>query len=272
MVKASESPIRNLATDYTDYTDFKRSLNLNPRKFALIVWDMATLAKTGGGNIVKLNAKYVVFIHYRNHDRLRAPAQRTVRYRFSTSGLGTLSRPLNGGCCRTPCSARSCWRLRRFSFPAVFRQRFTKVHRVMGRFYVLGALVLAPTGAYIQYFQEGAGAPRSFTILGLVDAAMLIGTTLLAGLFAFRRKINLHRQWAIRSYSVALVFITGRFTMGVTGWETLGVEVVQAIIWSCLALSMVFADVAIHWRELVELFSAKKERKPVEQPRLARAA
>ena len=119
------------------------------------------------------------------------------------------------------------------------RQRFTKSHRVMGRLYVVGALVLAPLGAYIQYYQERTGAPRSFTILAGVDAAMLMGVTLLAFLFAYKRKIALHRQWAIRSYSVALVFITGRFVMGVTGWETLGVEIVQAIIWSCLALSMV---------------------------------
>ena len=120
----------------------------------------------------------------------------------------------------------------------------------MGRLYVVGALFLAPLGAYIQYYQERTGAPRSFTILAVVDAAMLMGTTLLAFLFAFKRKIALHRQWAIRSYSVALVFITGRFVMGATGWETLGVEIVQAIIWSCLALSMVFADIAIHWKEI----------------------
>jgi len=130
------------------------------------------------------------------------------------------------------------------------RQRFTKSHRVMGRLYVVGALVLAPLGAYIQYYQERTGAPRSFTVLALVDAAMLMGATFLAFLFAYKRKIALHRQWAIRSYSIALVFITGRFVMGVTGWETLGVEIVQAIIWSCLALSMVFADVAIHWKEI----------------------
>src|SRR5829696_2227643 len=130
------------------------------------------------------------------------------------------------------------------------RQRFTKTHRVMGRLYVLGAFVLAPLGAYIQYYQERTGAPRSFTVLALVDAAMLIVTTALAFLFAFKRKIALHRQWATRSYAVALVFIMGRFVMGATGWETLGVEIVQAIIWSCLALSVVFADIAIHWKEI----------------------
>jgi uncharacterized membrane protein len=130
------------------------------------------------------------------------------------------------------------------------RQRYPKAHRVMGRLYVVGALALAPMGAYIQYVQERTGMPRSFTILAIVDAAMLMGTTALAFLFAVKRKIALHRQWATRSYAVALVFIAGRFVMGITGWETLGVEIVQAIIWSCLALSLVFADISIHWKEI----------------------
>ena len=130
------------------------------------------------------------------------------------------------------------------------RQRFTKTHRVMGRLYVIGAMGLAPLGAYIQYYQERMGAPRSFTVLGIVDATMLMGATLLAFLFAFRRKIALHRQWATRSYAIALVFIGARFVLGVTGWERLGVEIVQAMIWSCLALSVVLADVSLNWREI----------------------
>ena len=137
------------------------------------------------------------------------------------------------------------------------RQRFTRGHRVMGRLYVLGVFVLAPLGAYIQYFQERSGAPRSFTILAIVDAAMLIGATALAGLFAYKRKIGLHRQWAIRSYAIALVFIAGRFVLGITGWELLGVEIVQAIIWSCLALSVLAGDIAIHWKEILSAVSTR---------------
>lgn len=137
------------------------------------------------------------------------------------------------------------------------RKRFTKAHRVMGRLYVLGCFVLAPLGAYIQYYQERTGMPRSFTILAMVDAAMLMSATALAFLFAFKRKIALHRQWAVRSYAIALVFIAGRFVLGVTGWETLGVEIVQAIIWSCLAFSVLLGDVAIHWREICAAFSTR---------------
>jgi hypothetical protein len=156
------------------------------------------------------------------------------------------------------------------------RKRFTKAHRVMGRLYVVGVFVLAPLGAYIQYYQERTGMPRSFTILAIVDAAMLMSATALAFLFAFKRKISLHRQWAVRSYAIALVFIAGRFVLGITGWETLGVEIVQAIIWACLAFSVLLGDVAIHWREICAAFSTSatstlptKETVP---PRIARAA
>jgi hypothetical protein len=160
-----------------------------------------------------------------------------------------------------------------FQFSERIRQRFTKAHRVMGRFYVLGALALAPMGAYIQYYQERMGAPRSFTILGAVDATLLMGTTLLALVFAVRRKIALHKQWATRSYALALVFIAGRFVMGITGWEQLGIEIVQAIIWACLAMALFFADISIHWREITTALSLRpKTPVPARRPVVNTAA
>jgi|SRR5689334_4123449 len=153
-----------------------------------------------------------------------------------------------------------------FQFSERLRQRFTKAHRIMGRFYVVGALGLAPLGAYIQYYQERMGAPRSFTVLGIVDATMLIGATLLAFLFAYRRKIALHRQWATRSYAIALVFIAARFVLGTTGWEALGIEMVQAMIWSCLALSVPLADIALNWRELRSSVTATPVKTAVTRP------
>ena len=155
------------------------------------------------------------------------------------------------------------------------RKRFTRAHRIMGRLYVVGAILLAPLGAYIQYYQERMGAPRSFTILAIVDAAMLMGATTIAFVFAFKRKIALHRQWATRSYAIALVFIAGRFVLGITGWETLGVEIVQAIIWGCLALSVPLADIALNWRELRNVSVSAKPALATTQTipeRVARAA
>jgi len=163
-----------------------------------------------------------------------------------------------------------------FQFSNRLRQRLPKLHRIMGRLYVLGVYVLAPTGAYIQYFQERMGAPRSFTILGIVDAVLLIGVTTIAGFFAFKRKIALHRQWATRSYAVALVFIFARVALGTTGAETMGVEMVQAVIWTCLVAAVPLADVALNWYDIRAAVSkstkravAPKASVPEQMPRAA---
>jgi uncharacterized membrane protein len=141
-------------------------------------------------------------------------------------------------------------------FSERLRRRFTQWHRIVGRLYVGAVFILAPLGAYIQHYNERLGGPRSFTVLASVDAVMLMSVTAIAFLFAYKRKITQHRQWIVRSYAVALVFIESRFILGVTGWEQQGVEIVQAVIWSCLALSIPLADVVNHWTEIRSVLSS----------------
>jgi uncharacterized membrane protein len=130
------------------------------------------------------------------------------------------------------------------------RRRHTRLHRVVGRIYVAGVFILAPIGAYIQYFEETLGFSRSFTILAAADAALLCVTTAIAFVFALQRRIPQHRRWMTRSYAVGLVFFEGRFILGVTGWETLGAGIVEAVIWTCLVFSILLADIANEWAEL----------------------
>ena len=75
------------------------------------------------------------------------------------------------------------------------RQRYTRLHRVVGRIYVAGALIGAPLGCYIQFFNERFGTPRSFSLATVVDAALWMLTTAIALAFALRRNIPQHRQW-----------------------------------------------------------------------------
>src|SRR5260370_23748343 len=63
------------------------------------------------------------------------------------------------------------------------RQRFTKFHRVVGRFYVAGVFVAAPLGFYIQYFHERLGRARSFSAAAATHALLCLRTTRIA--FAF---------------------------------------------------------------------------------------
>ena len=116
--------------------------------------------------------------------------------------------------------------------------------------YVVAACILAPLGAYIQYFEERTGATRSFSIAAAVDAVLLIATTAIAFAFILQGKVQLHRQWMTRSFTVALVFVEVRVISGVTGWENLGPAATETIVWGCLAFALLLADIVIQWQEL----------------------
>lgn len=133
------------------------------------------------------------------------------------------------------------------------RQRFTKLHRVLGRIYIVGAVVLAPLGAYIQYFQERMGAPRSFTIAAGVDAALLMITTGIAFAFILNGKVQQHRQWMTRSFAVAIVFLEVRVILGITGWEKLGIGAAETVVWTCVGFSVLAGDIALQVQELLRM-------------------
>jgi uncharacterized membrane protein len=137
------------------------------------------------------------------------------------------------------------------------RQRFTKFHRVVGRIYIFGALVAAPLGAYIQYFQERMGGPRSFSVAAVVDAIMLMGTTSIAFAFILNGKVQQHRQWMTRSFAVALVFLEVRVVGGLTGWDK-SPAAIETIVWSCLAFSLLSADIVLQLQELLRSRPAAK--------------
>ena len=135
-------------------------------------------------------------------------------------------------------------------FSERLRQRFRKLHRVVGRIYVAGVFVAAPLGFYIQYFQERMGVPRSFSMAAAVDAALWMITTGIAMVFILKGKVHQHRQWMTRSFAVALVFLEVRVIGGLGGWESLDVHANETIVWACLAFSILSADLVLQWQEL----------------------
>jgi len=135
-------------------------------------------------------------------------------------------------------------------FSERLRNRFRKLHRVVGRIYVAGVFVAAPLGVYIQYFQERMGDPRSFSIAAVVDAALWMTTTAIAMVFILKGKVQEHRQWMTRSFAVALVFLEARVIGGATGWENLDIHATETIVWACLAFSILSADLVLQWQQI----------------------
>jgi len=130
------------------------------------------------------------------------------------------------------------------------RQRYQKLHRVLGRIYVVGVFVTAPLGVYIQCFEERLGDSRSFTVAAVVNVILLIGTTAVALVFVRKGRVQPHRQWMTRSFAVALVFREARVIGGITGLENLGNRAQETIVWACLAFSILSADLVLQSQEL----------------------
>ncbi len=128
------------------------------------------------------------------------------------------------------------------------RQRYLKLHQTVGWIYVVGAMIVAPLGAYIQFFNERAHAPRSFTMAAVADAAMLMLTTGVALFFVLRGNIQQHRQWMTRSYAVALVFLEVRVISGIFGFDN-SLMASEVIVWMGVIFAVPLADIVLNWRE-----------------------
>lgn len=131
-------------------------------------------------------------------------------------------------------------------FSERLRKKYTKLHRVAGRFYVGGVVVAAPLGVYIQYIQ---GFP-TFTAAAVAFASAWIFTTLFAMFFILRGNVTQHRHWMTRSFCFALVFIVVRFLEGVLKLDNVSPQIDEACVWFTLVLMTLAADVIIQFQEM----------------------
>ena len=126
---------------------------------------------------MRLRLKYVLFafigamiayVLFHNEIFLVQPANPHWQH-YQALGLWLLVHGVAGG---------SALILAPMQFSDRLRMRFTKLHRVSGRIYVTGALILGPFGIYIQYMDERMGlGPRSFTVETVIQASLLVITT-----------------------------------------------------------------------------------------------
>lgn len=140
-----------------------------------------------------------------------------------------------------------------FQFSERLRRRFTRTHRVMGRFYVGGVLLGAPMGLYIQNFESVhmyPGDPVQFSLVlaTAADAAIWMFATIMALVFILQHKVQLHRQWMTRSYACAIIFLEVRVIGGVFNIDDKFTEI---IVWFCVAAAFPLADLVLQVEELL---------------------
>lgn len=97
-----------------------------------------------------------------------------------------------------------------FQFWVGFRNRYLHVHRWMGRLYLAGIFVGTMSSITLA-LTTGMAIHWNWALSLLVLAFAWIGTTGMAFRFILLKRINLHKEWMVRSYVVTFAFVLFRF-------------------------------------------------------------
>jgi uncharacterized membrane protein len=130
------------------------------------------------------------------------------------------------------------------NFSSRIRQRYLKLHRVLGRIYVLSVFIGAATGVALAYGRPGFPGTSG-------QAAAWIVCTTAAFLTARNRHIVQHRQWMARSYAVTFTFISTRvLNLWPRYWSHLGDTLSAVGVIAFTLISLLIVDLGLNWREL----------------------
>jgi uncharacterized membrane protein len=133
-----------------------------------------------------------------------------------------------------------------FQFSARLRRRSIKLHRVLGRVYVAGVAVAAPTAVPIAVIL----GPPALVMAATIQSAGWLVTTAIA-LYSVRRgDIRQHQEWMIRSYPFAMIFVLARAILAVPAVQALGEVGFVSVVWSLIAAACFVPSLVISWRAL----------------------
>jgi uncharacterized membrane protein len=121
------------------------------------------------------------------------------------------------------------------------RSKYLKLHRFLGKIYVITVLLSGIAGLYLAFHATG-GAIASFGF-GIL-ALLWLTTTSIAFIFIQKKQIEKHQHWMIRSYALCFAAVTLRlwipFFQAVLHFEF--VEGYRIIAWLCWVPNLLFAE------------------------------
>lgn len=120
-----------------------------------------------------------------------------------------------------------------FQFSARLRQRNVRLHRVLGRLYVAGVLISAPTAIPVAFIL----GPPSILMAAVIQSTGWFVTTAVALYCVRRGDIRQHQEWMTRSYPFAMVFVVARVILAIPAVGAMGELGLISVVWSCVALA-----------------------------------
>jgi uncharacterized membrane protein YozB (DUF420 family) len=103
-----------------------------------------------------------------------------------------------------------------------------------GRTYIAGALIAAIAAVPVVVTL----GPPTLVMAATIQSAAWIATTAVA-LYCIRTgRIQQHREWMMRSYAFAVVFLVTRVILAIPAIQELGEVGLVSVVWSTIALAL----------------------------------
>lgn len=135
-----------------------------------------------------------------------------------------------------------------FQFYSNFRNRYLKVHRTIGKIYLIAILLGAISSIFLSF---GVSMATHWT--WAFSLQMLAMVWIVTAFMAYRnirlKRIEQHRQWMVRSYLTTFGFAAFRYLNDYSFLADVGtfVERAPTIVWFVWAIPLFFADVIFSW-------------------------
>ena len=132
-------------------------------------------------------------------------------------------------------------------FSTRIRQRHLQWHRVLGRIYVGAVAISAPAAMIVAVklptpHLTPAAFIQSFGWLACTGTALYCIRT---------KQIQQHREWMVRSYPFAMVFVVARVILSIPAVRRGGVDLIAPVVWTVLALACFLPSALIEWQKLL---------------------
>ena len=139
------------------------------------------------------------------------------------------------------------------------RKRYLQLHRVLGRIYVGCVVISAPVAILVAL---ALPIPTLLPASSIQAAGWLLATG--TALYCVRTgRIQQHREWMMRGYPFAMVFVAARAIVFIPAVERMGVLGVEVTVWSCIAVAGFSSSFVIAWQALAASRRPVKARQAV---------
>ena len=136
-------------------------------------------------------------------------------------------------------------------FSTTIRKQNIKLHKRIGKIYIIAILLAAPFAILLNIYYPIPGAKITFAFENFTQALVWALTASMAWIAAYRRHITIHKMWAARSYGLTLVFVLSRIK---NPMELLiakpDINDFAHFLWLLIVLALIIPDILVFSKEL----------------------